>query len=192
MSALIYYHQSIVPQHVADALIPDQSQCEVGVTCHRTIQNGTYRLEHNAFIGTVLKGEYDEPAWTPVVVLTNPHDEDKPVLACEDCAEWLSEVYGGTVGDADEVEAVVTDPRHSKAYMDAYARLTRVLTNMHHTERTALDQSTFYDTAMRLVIDGRDQEAVALVKPLATERGDDWRALRYDAGIVSTPKFELV
>lgn len=58
----------------------------------------------------------------------------------------------------------------------AYYRITRVLRNMHHTERTILDTYPHYEQIMTLIHEGRDAEALALAEPIRTARGDAWRA----------------
>lgn len=60
---------------------------------------------------------------------------------------------------------------------EAYRILTRELTNMHHSERTALDNAGWrYDSALELVRQGRNDEAVELVSALVTDAGQAWRA----------------
>lgn len=59
---------------------------------------------------------------------------------------------------------------------DAYRILTREFTNMHHTERTALDTYAMYHTTLDAVKAGDKDLAIALVMPLVTEAGDAWRA----------------
>ena len=78
---------------------------------------------------------------------------------------------------------------HRKSYMKAYQRLTNVLTNMHASERRALDESPVYVPALECVIAGRDQEAVDLVLTLRDERGDRWRASAADCGLIATSNF---
>lgn len=62
---------------------------------------------------------------------------------------------------------------------EAYAILTRQLTNMYAIERTAFDQSAAYAPALAAVREGREAEAIALVLPFRTERGDAWRVRRF-------------
>jgi len=59
---------------------------------------------------------------------------------------------------------------------EAYRILTREWTNMHHTERTALDKLRALPVILKAVKDGKSVAAVTLVKPLRTEKGDAWRA----------------
>jgi len=65
---------------------------------------------------------------------------------------------------------------NNKDRMNAYYRLTREIRSMHHTERTALDNSANYLTALTAVHEGRDSDAIALTDNLMTEAGDAWRA----------------
>lgn len=58
----------------------------------------------------------------------------------------------------------------------AYARLTRELRAMHHTERDILDTYPHYEQIIALIHKGRDAEALALAEPIRTEQGDAWRA----------------
>lgn len=59
---------------------------------------------------------------------------------------------------------------------EAYRILTRELTNMHHTERTALDNSGWiYTSALELTRQGRNAEATSLVFGLMTVAGCAWR-----------------
>ena len=56
----------------------------------------------------------------------------------------------------------------------AYAHLTRTLTNMHHTERTALDsRPDILDLVTGEPVG--DAKAIVAVLALRTERGDAWR-----------------
>jgi hypothetical protein len=60
---------------------------------------------------------------------------------------------------------------------EAYRILTRELTNMHHSERTALDNdSVRYRDALDLVKRGMHDEATEVVIPLVTVAGQTWRA----------------
>lgn len=83
----------------------------------------------------------------------------------------------------------VREESRSKAYMDAYARLTNVLTNMYATERRALDDSVLYSEAMELVIAGRDSEAVALASQFRDFHGDVWRKKAAAYGLIPTDSF---
>lgn len=58
----------------------------------------------------------------------------------------------------------------------AYHRLTRVLRNMHHTERTILDTYPLYEQIMTAIHEGNDAHALAMAEPIRTEQGDAWRA----------------
>lgn len=67
---------------------------------------------------------------------------------------------------------------------EAYRILTRVLTNMHHTERTVLDRSARYQEAMDAVKAGNLGLAVSIVYWLRTQAGEAYRAkfkLPFDA-----------
>lgn len=81
------------------------------------------------------------------------------------------------------------EKRLTRPYQDAYARLTKVLTNMFASERSALDDSVLYSVAMDLVIKGQDVEAVEIAKMFQDERGDAWRVRAYEVGLTSTPNF---
>lgn len=60
---------------------------------------------------------------------------------------------------------------------EAYRILTRELTNMHHSERTALDNAGWkYRAALDLVKACKGAEAVELVIPMVTDAGQAWRA----------------
>jgi hypothetical protein len=41
--------------------------------------------------GCVIGYDTDDGRWHPIVVIRSNDPEDQPVLACEDCAEWLAE-----------------------------------------------------------------------------------------------------
>jgi hypothetical protein len=59
---------------------------------------------------------------------------------------------------------------------EAYRILTREWTNMHHSERTALDHAGWiYTSAMELTRQGRKDEATSLVFGLITVAGCAWR-----------------
>jgi hypothetical protein len=59
---------------------------------------------------------------------------------------------------------------------EAYRILTREWTNMHHTERTALDNDKIiYEDALALVKRGMRDEATDQVIPLITIAGQAWR-----------------
>jgi len=73
--------------------------------------------------------------------------------------------------------------------MSAYRTLTRTLTNMHASERTAFDASDSYNYTLSLVSAGRDAEAIAMAQQFRTSEGDDWRARAFDAGLISTADF---
>jgi hypothetical protein len=60
---------------------------------------------------------------------------------------------------------------------EAYRILTREWTNMHHTERTALDNDkVLYNDVMALVKRGMREEATEQVVTLITDAGQAWRA----------------
>lgn len=59
---------------------------------------------------------------------------------------------------------------------EAYRILTSELTNMHHTERDALDSYLMYHTTLDAVKAGNNALAISLALPLVTEAGDKWRA----------------
>lgn len=61
---------------------------------------------------------------------------------------------------------------------EAYRILTRELTNMHHTERTALDYSDRYQEALDAVKTGQNGKAVSLVYGLRTGAGEASRTAR--------------
>lgn len=77
----------------------------------------------------------------------------------------------------------------TKRYMDAYARLTNVLTNMYATERRAMDASVLYSVVMDLVIKGQDAEAVEIAKTFRDEKGDAWRESAFGCGLLTTNRF---
>jgi len=58
----------------------------------------------------------------------------------------------------------------------AYARLTREIRTMHHTERDMLDASPQLDTILLAVHERRELDAIELTMPMHTDRGDAWRA----------------
>lgn len=59
---------------------------------------------------------------------------------------------------------------------NAYAKLTRELRAMHHTERTILDTDPAYEAIMTAVHVGDDAEALRLAAHIHTTAGDSWRA----------------
>jgi len=59
---------------------------------------------------------------------------------------------------------------------EAYFIITRDWTNMHHTERTGLDNSSEYQDILDLVKEGNRIEAVFMATALRTSAGDAWRA----------------
>lgn len=60
---------------------------------------------------------------------------------------------------------------------EAYRILTRVLTNMHHTERTALDRSASYQRILNAVKMGKHGLAVSMAyNRFKNASGDAWRA----------------
>jgi len=60
---------------------------------------------------------------------------------------------------------------------EAYRILTRELTNMHHSERDALDNARWrYRAALDLVKAGKNAEAIELACELVTDNGQAWRA----------------
>jgi hypothetical protein len=60
---------------------------------------------------------------------------------------------------------------------EAYRILTRELTNMHHTERTALDRSASYQRILNAVKMGKNGLAVAMsYNRFRNGQGDAWRA----------------
>lgn len=60
---------------------------------------------------------------------------------------------------------------------EAYRILTRVLTNMHHTERTALDRSASYQRILNAVKLGKKGLAVSMAyNRFRNTQGDAWRA----------------
>ncbi len=60
---------------------------------------------------------------------------------------------------------------------EAYRILTREWTNMHHSERTALDSnSQLYSDVLALVKRGMREEATDAVIVLITDAGQKWRA----------------
>jgi hypothetical protein len=64
---------------------------------------------------------------------------------------------------------------------EAYFTLTRKLLNLHHTERTALDNSPQYQAIMDLVKEGTRESranAILLAQGVRTERGGFYRAER--------------
>lgn len=58
---------------------------------------------------------------------------------------------------------------------EAYRILTSQWTNMHHSERTGLDNSSEYQDILDLVKEGKRIEAVFMATALKTDRGDAWR-----------------
>ena len=67
---------------------------------------------------------------------------------------------------------MLTDQERSAAYH----RITRVLRDMHHTERTMLDESPHYLAILTAIHGGNDAQALAMAEHIHTERGDAWRA----------------
>jgi hypothetical protein len=60
---------------------------------------------------------------------------------------------------------------------EAYRVLTREWTNMHHTERTALDGSASYQRILNAVKQGKKDLAVAMAaNRFRNSQGDAWRA----------------
>jgi len=59
---------------------------------------------------------------------------------------------------------------------EAYRILTRELTNMYHTERSALDVSPKYQEILDNVKAGNVHKAVVAAISLRTESGNKWRA----------------
>jgi hypothetical protein len=71
---------------------------------------------------------------------------------------------------------------------DAYYKLTRILTNMHCTERDALDQGGWkYRAALDLVKQGKDSDAVELATHFVTIAGQVSRINR-KVRFVNPPK----
>lgn len=73
--------------------------------------------------------------------------------------------------------------------MDAYARLTHELTNMSANERTAFDTSDVYASALEAVREGRDDDAIDLIRSLQSAEGDVWRAKAFEYSLIATPGF---
>jgi hypothetical protein len=59
---------------------------------------------------------------------------------------------------------------------EAYYRLTREWTNMHHTERTVLDKHELYRKALDAVVAGDMMYVTFLTSAMQTEAGKAWRA----------------
>jgi hypothetical protein len=76
----MFYSYGEIPDDVEAPV--DETRCQIGVVCDRD------------WIG---QSSDPEVGFRAIVVYRNPHDEDAsdahPVLACEDCDGWLTEVF---------------------------------------------------------------------------------------------------
>ena len=72
---------------------------------------------------------------------------------------------------------------------EAYRILTRELTHMYASERTALDESPDYETIMEHVRSGRHSTAVEMSLQFRNNDGNRWRYNAFDAGRYDDEEF---